>query len=230
MPPPALVFQPAIKVGRNELIIRELGIKPIDTVYRLSLARTQILVGINAKAPFQESLASEYFMATRDNASETIGHIEESGVAVGNGAIQRKQPGGYRCLGAGSLAIREQGDRGFCPDGPVTEQAADKAKLTCFRAKRNQEVKNDMVVVARVEGYTVARARGRDPPYHIERRVTIERGDLDPNDIFNTRETLPEPRRQRHSPNRRLQVKAHERHFLRDSLAVFDQFVFAGAL
>ena len=102
----------------------------------------------------------------------------------------------------------------------MAEQAADEAQLARLGAERHGEVEHDVVVVAGVERDPVLRARGRDAVHDVERAVAVERRDLDPDDVLDRGEALPEVAREQHAADRGLQVEADDRQLVGERAAV----------
>src|SRR5262245_12282035 len=112
----------------------------------------------------------------------------------------------------------------------MPEQTADDAAFDPLsahgKAKRREEIKEDVVVVARVERDVIA-ADFRDSADHIERLVAIERRDLDGDDVLDPGKAPPERVRQHASAHRRLKVEAEQREDFGNAATVVKQFVLA---
>jgi hypothetical protein len=95
-------------------------------------------------------------------------------------------------------------DRSLGPHGPMTEQATANFDRFAAHLEPRKKVDDDVVIIARVKRNFTRAAGKRYSPDDIERLVTVKRGDLNSNDVFNSHETLPEIKRQFPSPRSRL--------------------------
>ena len=168
-------------------------------------------------------------MAARDHAVERVGDVEERGVAVGDGAVERQQVGGDGVVAAHGAAALEDLDGRARPDRPVSEQAADEAQLARRRAERHRQVEHDVVVVAGVERDPLLRARRRHAVHDVERAVAVERGDLDPDHVLDRGEVLPERAREDDAADRGLQVEADHGQLVGEGAAVGEHLLLARA-
>jgi hypothetical protein len=87
-----------------------------------------------------------------------------------------------------------------------------------------------VVVVAGVERDAVLGAGLQHAAQHVERRVAVERRDLDRRDVPDRREAPPEGDRERHAAHRGLEIEAEQRHLRGHRFAVGDELVLARAL
>src|SRR5438477_2310882 len=121
---------PFLAVRGHKRVVIQFRISEIDSINLPCLTGTQGLVWVQTPDSFQQPLAAQHLVNARDAAGVTIRSIEESGVGVGDfhgttqqvhekGCPRRRDP----------PALREQFDRRFRPDSPMTEQPADDAAL-----------------------------------------------------------------------------------------------------
>src|SRR5581483_7023752 len=99
--------------------------------------------------PFEESLAAQYFMDSRDTAAEIITGVEDCGVHIGN-LLRRSQQLG-RCRREILLDAGKQTHSTFCPHCPVTKQATDDSSALAAEIEFGEQVKKNVVVVTGIE-------------------------------------------------------------------------------
>ncbi len=85
-----------------------------------------------------------------------------------------------------------------------------------------------MVVIAGIERDAVERARGGDPTQHVDGAITVERRDLDGDDIVDFGKPPPEIGAEDDAADRRLQIETDQRDFPRYRFAMGDDLVFGG--
>ena len=172
-------------------------------------------------------MPAQHLVATRDHAVERIRDVEERGVAVGHGAVEREQVGRHCVEVARSTAALQDLDGRPRPHRPVAEQAADEAQLAGLGAERHREVEHDVVVVTGVEGDPFLRACSGHAVDDVEGAVAVERGDLDPDHVLDRREAPPERAREDDAPDGRLQVEADHWQLVGERAAVGEHRVLA---
>ena len=122
-----------------------------------------------------------------------------------------------------STAVRIHTDQ--WPSRPPTKRSS-----SGLGAKRHREVEHDVVVVAGVEGDALGGAGLGDAVDDVERRVAVERRDLDADHVLDRGEPPPEAARELDAADRGLEVEADHGHLLGHRLAVGDQCVLALSL
>ena len=107
----------------------ELGVGPVDAVDLLCLARAQVLRRVEAPAACEQALPAQDLVAARDHAVERVRDVEERGVAVRDGAVERQQVGGDGIVAATarqrsriSTAVRVHTDQ--WPSRPPTKRSS----------------------------------------------------------------------------------------------------------
>src|SRR5258706_6115489 len=179
-------------MARDEGVVVQVGVGAIDAVYFGALGGAKRFVWVKAPDSFKQSLAAEDFVEAGDAAGEVVGGVEEGGVRVGDGDAFGEELGADR---ARLLAFGEELDGLSRPDGPVAEEAAGDAAFDPFavhvEAKWSNEISDDVVIIAGVERDVVARRFGNGA-HDIERLISVERGDLDGDDILDFAEFSPE--------------------------------------
>src|SRR5215469_1020913 len=132
------------------------------------------------------------------------------------------------------LATLELRDGALGPYRPMAEQTAPKIRAggdaLVAQVEWKGEVEQNVVVIARVERDPIERASCMDAPQYVQRAVTIERCDFDCDHIVNLCKAPPEIRCQDHAADRGLQVKADERDFACDRLAMHNDLVLRSRL
>ena len=102
----------------------------------------------------------------------------------------------------------------LCPDGPMSEQAAHDSALhevpADLKAKRCQQIHDNVVVVSGVEGDLLP-ARLSHRPDDIQSLIAIERRNFNGDDVLNFGKSPPEYVVQNSSTRGRLQIKADQR-------------------
>lgn len=200
-----------------------MGVGSGDAVEFFGLAGGQALVRIEAPDAFKQALAAEDLVDSGDAAVEGVGNIEDSSVGVGEVDVP-----GEHLRGVGGLDAGEDFDGLLGPDGPLAEEAADDAEGSAFDLERSDEVVDDVVVVAGVEGDLVGAAGGGDAAEDIDGLIAIEGGHFDGDDVFDFGEAPPEGIGQKASADGGLEVEADDGDDLGDGSGVGDQFVDGG--
>src|SRR5712664_2946320 len=201
-----------------------------DAVDLLHLAGAEALGRIEAPDSFQQPLPPQNFVTAGDAAVKIVGDVEKRAVAVGDAGIESEQIGGDAVLVARGAAHLELLDGVRGPHRPMAEQTAaeigTRGDALVAQVERQREVEQDMVVIAGIERDAVERTGGGDTAQHVEGAVTIERRDLDGDDVVDSRETPPEIRAEDDAADGRLQIKANQRNLARHRLAMGDDLVF----
>src|ERR1700704_2508476 len=201
-----------------------------DAVDLLHLAVAEALGRIETPDSLKQSLPPQNFVTAGDAAVKIVGDVEERAVAIGDPGIERQEIRWHRVLVTRGAAPLELLDRVCGPYRPVAEQAAaeigTRGDALVAQIERQREVEQDMVVIAGIERDAIERARGGYTAQDVERAVTIERRDLDGDDIVDSCKTPPEIRAENDAADRRLQIKADQRNFARHRLAMGDDLVF----
>src|SRR3974390_1257748 len=116
----------------------------------------------------------------------------------------------------------------------MTEQAA--ADMSADRnsvvaqIEGQRKVEQNMIVVACVERDAVECAGRKNAAQYVECAVTVERRDLDRNDIVDLGKSAPEICAQDHAANRGLQIEADQWDLARHRPAMGDDFLLGGRL
>ena len=126
-----------------------------------------------------------------------------------------------RIVGVDSVRLRrrmgavEQLNGPLDPDAPVAEQPAPDAHrdrlAPTHEPVRRDEVEQDVVVVAGVEGHAFLGAGLDDAAQNVEGTVAVEGRDLDRDHVLQRREAAPEGGAKQDAADRRLQVETHQR-------------------
>ncbi len=192
------------------------------------LARAQTLVRIETPNALQQPLAAQNFVAPGNAAVECVRHIEESSIAVGDPCIEREK---VLIDLAGRLrrtTALEQSQRRFWsrPTNGRAIRRETRAAASCLLAdvEGQGEIEHDVIVVAGIKRDTLRCVRGDNAFEDVERAITIERCDLDRNDIVDRRECRPEIRAKFTPADSGLQIKPDQRDFLGDRAAMLDDF------
>ncbi len=125
---------------------------------------------------------------------------KKAALDLGDGAVERQQGGRHGLGVAHDLAALEQFDRLLRPYRPVAEQATGKTQRTGMGDKGQDQVEDDVVVIAGIERHPIGCARSGDAMHDVERRIAVERGDLDADHVVDLRETAPERFPERNAP------------------------------
>src|SRR3954454_9507404 len=99
--------QPAREIRRHEYVVGELRVERADAVDLLALAGAQVFRRIEAPPALEQALPAEHLVAAGDHAVERVRDIEEGGVAVGYGAVEREQVRGHGVQTAGGATALE---------------------------------------------------------------------------------------------------------------------------
>src|SRR5262249_24257342 len=108
------------------------------------LAGRQAFVRVEAPETFEQSLAPENLVDPGDAAVEIVGDVEQRGVRVGE-VVRDLAPLAMIRI---TMDAFEHLDSAARPDSPLAEQSAYETQF----AKAGDQVKDDVVVVAGVEG------------------------------------------------------------------------------
>src|SRR6267142_677904 len=91
--------------------------------------------------------------------------------------------------------------------------------------QRHGQVEHDVIIIARIERDAFLCPCCDDALDHVERRVAVERSDLDRHHVLDRGEAPPELHRERNAADRGLQIEADQRDFRRNGATVLDQLV-----
>ena len=157
---------PAFEIGGDEGVVVELGVGRGNAVDAGRLARTEDLTRVEAVRGREQALPPQHLVAAGNAAGETVSDVENYAVAVGYHSIDGQKVI-WDDTGAGAgVCARQELDGGFGPHAPVPQQAALEAEhrlaLGGTNAQRRDEIGDDMIVVAGVEGDAIFRAGGND--------------------------------------------------------------------
>lgn len=221
--------EPGLEVGGDEVVVGEAGVGGVDAVEFGGLAGGEDFVRIETEVGGDEALAAEDLEDAGDTAGEGVGGIEEGGVHVGHGH-GAGEPTTIEGVGLSRyFDVLEKLDGGVGPDAPVAEQTADDVTgdvlFFFFEGERAQEVGDDGIIVAGVEGDVVATGvdhRADD----LEGLVAIKRSDFDREDVFDGSEAGPKIEGEDAATDSGLEVEADERKLLGNGLAVREDFGF----
>ena len=207
-----------------------MGVLSVDAVDFLGLAGGKGFGGVEAEGVFEEALTAEDFEEAGDAAGEIIGGVEEGGVAVGDLWAEGEEVLGDGQGRGGAVAFGEEVYGAFGPDGPVAEEAADDSAddgpaAGEFDAVRSEEVQDDVVVVAGVEG-DVGPAGVGDGADDVEGLVAVEGGNLDGQNVGDFGEASPEGVGEDSAADGGLEVEADEGDTVGDGAAVGEELVF----
>ena len=105
---------------------------------------------------------------------EVVGRVEDRRVAVGHRGVERQEFSGYLVLGDRRVDARQKLDRPLDPHAPMAEQPALDAHGALAAIRRHgegdDEVEDDVIVVAGVERDPVGGIRLDDAAHHVEGR------------------------------------------------------------
>src|SRR5262245_31071233 len=123
----------------------------------LTLAGAERLLRVKAPCPFEQSLAAQHFVNAGNAAGIVVARIEKGGVGIGNFHSPLQEFRGNRLTRQGDApAFGVKLDRLLCPDRPMAEQTPNDPAFEGLAAdvelKRRDQIDNDAVVVASVEG------------------------------------------------------------------------------
>src|SRR5215831_20838818 len=110
--------------SRARSVVVEVRIGRADPVDLLLLSASQRLARVEAPDAFEQPLAAQDFVATRDHAVEVVGRVEDRGVAIGHLRVERQEFSGYLVLGDRRVDALQQLDRPLDPYAPMAEQPA----------------------------------------------------------------------------------------------------------
>lgn len=111
---------------------------------------------VEARGGGEEALAAERFVDAGETAGKMMGGIEERGVGVGQGGVAVEPSGVEARTEAGAFEVGKEADGSVGPDAPLAEEAAVDVARASGEGERGEEVGEDVVVVAGVEGNVVA--------------------------------------------------------------------------
>ncbi len=174
-----LACKPFIAMTRHELVISQMRISAAHAIDFFALSGAESFGGIEAPDAFEQPLPPQDVVNPGDAARVLVCRIEKGGVCVRDLVGAAKQFGRDGFSGAREApAFRVELDGLAGPDRPVPEQAADDSALDASypdtESERRQQIQNDIVVVARVEGDVFASGFG-DSPDDVQRLVAVER-------------------------------------------------------
>ena len=106
----------------------------------------------------------------------------------------------------------------------MSEQSARNSHLLRAEVKGSQQIEQDVVVVAGVEGDVLNAPGLRQGAHDVDGLIAIEGRHLDRDHVFDFEELPPELIRQETSSDRRLQVEAHDWNHGCDGASVFEEF------
>src|ERR1700687_3099946 len=166
-------------------------------------------MGIQAPNSFQQALPPQDLMQAGDATGEVVRHVEKGRVAIGNFGASAEQ---IFWNGSGPVrnvvALLQEIDRAASPYRPVAQKAAYNAvfpRLSVdLKDKRREKIHRDIVIIPGVE--RDVSARFSNSADDIEGLVTVERRNLDGDNLFNFRELAPESVGKYAAPHGGLQV------------------------
>ena len=103
------------------------------------------------------------------------------------------------------------------------------ALVAPYEAPGRDQIEQDVIVVAGVEGHAILGAGFHDTPHHVQRAVAVEGRDLDRHHVLQCGEAAPEGGTQHHTAHRRLQVEADQRNALGQARTMLQPLVLARA-
>ena len=109
------------------------------------------------------------------------------------------------------------------PHGPMSEQTAGEPKRLSLKLELGEEVKNDVVVIARVKCNLACTAGCRYTAQNILGCVAVERRDLDPDHALDLGKRSPKLKRKRLATNGGLKIKANDRNDLSNRANMSDK-------
>ena len=166
-------------------------------------------VRVEARGGGEEALAAERFVDARETAGKLMGGIEERGVGVGQGGVAVEPSGVEARTEAGAFEVGEEADGSVGPDAPLAEEAAVDVARAPGEGERSEEVGEDVVVVAGVEGNVVA-AGSEDGADDVECAVAVEGGDFDGDKFRDVGERAPERVTENAAADGGLQIETEE--------------------
>jgi len=167
------------------------------------------LVRVEARGGGEEALAAERFVDAGETAGKMMGGIEERGVGVGQGGVAVEPSGVEARTEAGAFEVGKEADGSVGPDAPLAEEAAVDVARASGEGERGEEVGEDVVVVAGVEGNVVA-AGSEDGADDVECAVAVERGNFDGDKFRDVGERAPERITENAAANGGLQIESDE--------------------
>jgi hypothetical protein len=217
----------------DEGVVAQVGVGGVDAVDFFALAGGEGFVFVEAPDAFEEALAAEDLVEAGDAAGESVGGVEEGGIGVGDLHVEAEEVNGDGIADAGELAGLKDLDGLLGPDAPVSEEATDDAAFDVtvadLEAEGGDEVGDDVVVVAGVEGDVVAAGLG-DGADDVEGLVAVEGGHLDGDDVLDLGEAAPEGVGEGAAADGGLEVEADDGQDVGDGAAVGDELVVGGGL
>ena len=158
----------------------------------------------------QESLSAQHIVDARQAAAKSVCRVENRGVGVRQSGVPLEPLGGEVASTAGLLDLGEEFHGALRPDAPLAQQPPGNESSAAAEAKRREQIHDDVVVVAGIEGDILAAGR-TDGANDVERLVAVERRDLDRHHLGNLGKRAPEPMRKDASAHGRLQVEPDQR-------------------
>ena len=125
-------------MGGDKRIVAQLGPGPPHPVDLPTLAGTQALPLVEAPDPVEQSLPPQDLMETGDTAAETVGGVEVSAVAVGDGDSGR----GEGRVNTPRAAALQQRDGNARIDRPMPEKPADEPQRLPLDVERKDSSVN----------------------------------------------------------------------------------------
>src|SRR5690348_12473671 len=190
------------------------GERPVDLG---GLSRRESLVFAQAPVTGEQSLPGKDLVDAGDASGEPVSLIERGTVEIGELGRAGQQLERYR-----SAAPHELTDLGVQPyglrraDRPLSQQATDDVYDVVAEPERGQQIDDDVVVVAGVQRDVAGPSRLDDGADHVDRRVPVERRDLDRDDAVDLGERPPEVEAEAPVADRGLDVEAANGHDLGD--------------
>ena len=165
-------------------------------------------------------------MDAGDAAVEVVGGIEEGGVEVSELGAEGEEEGVVFAF----VDAAEELDGASGADGPLAEEAADDADGDAGEGEGGEEVGDDVVVVAGVEGDAGGAAGFGDGADDVEGLVAVEGGDLDGDEGLDFGGAAPEGVGQDAAADGGLEVEADDGEDLADGAEVVDHLIDGGVL
>src|SRR6266851_9511462 len=184
-------------------------IRPANAINFLALARRKILLWIETPPAFKKSLPAQNLVNSGNATAKIVGGIKERCVRICQLLRQRKQFGKIRA-GRSFYAIKVT-HRCPGPHCPLAQQAAGKPNPLAPEIKLAQQIKENMVIIAGVQGDLVGATRVRYRPHHIEGLIAVERRNLYGDNVLDFCQLAPKLVRQDASANTALQIKPDHR-------------------
>ncbi len=201
--------EPASEIGGDKVIVNEPWIGMGYAGNLGGLTGGESFVRVEARGGGEEALAAERFVDARETAGKLMGGIEERGVGVGQGGVAVEPSGVEARTEAGAFEVGEEADGSVGPDAPLAEEAAVDVARAPGEGERSEEVGEDVVVVAGVEGNVVT-AGSEDGADDVECAVAVEGGDFDGDKFRDVGERAPERVTENAAADGGLQIETEE--------------------